>query len=81
MKIEAAQWDEEEKLEEILEQRRMEGSSLQLEAKRIVYLSLWCMNACHKEQGCKASKKRRKYPDMVYGRDGGKAEHRCGGRC
>ena len=36
MKIEAAQWDEEEKLEEILEQRRMEGSSLQLEAKRIV---------------------------------------------
>ena len=32
----AAQWDEEQTLEEILEQRRMEGSSLQLEAVRDV---------------------------------------------
>ena len=32
----AALWDEERKLEEILEQRRMEGSSLRLEAMRNV---------------------------------------------
>ena len=30
----AAQWDEEQKLEEILEPTKMEGSSLQLEAVR-----------------------------------------------
>ena len=32
----AAQWDEEQKWEEILEQRRMEGNSLQLEVMRKV---------------------------------------------
>ena len=32
----AAQWDEEQQLKEILEQRRMEGSSLQLEVMRKV---------------------------------------------
>ena len=32
----AAQWEEEQKLEEILEQRRMEGSSVQLEVMRNV---------------------------------------------
>ena len=31
----AAQWNEEQKLEEILERRRMEGSSLQLEVMQL----------------------------------------------
>ena len=32
----AAQWDEEQKMEDILERRRMEGSAVQLEVMQIV---------------------------------------------
>ena len=46
----AARWDEKQKLEEILERRRMAGSSLQLEVMHKVR-SPWCMNACHKAKG------------------------------
>ena len=39
----AAQWEEEQKMEEIVEQRRIEGDSLQLEVMRR-HRSKWCMN-------------------------------------
>ena len=42
----AALWEEEQKLKEIMERRRMEGSSLQLDAmQRVQELEL---NACYK---------------------------------
>ena len=43
----AAQWDGEQKLEDILERRRMEGSTVQSEIMQNA-LAL-CMNAFHKE--------------------------------
>ena len=52
----AAHWDDEQKLEEILEQRRMEGStpgSLRLCEED---LSLCCVNACHKAKRVKGLK-------------------------
>ena len=45
----AAQWDDEQKLEEILEQKWMDGSlgSLRLCEE---YLSWWCMNASQRKE-------------------------------
>ena len=57
----AAQWDEEQKLEESLGQRGMEGSLGQFEATRRV-LEL----VVHETTGSKVSKKRRKYQDDLW---------------
>ena len=45
--------DEEQKLEEFLEQRRMEGWKEAPGSFRLCeeYLSKWCMNGCHKVKG------------------------------
>ena len=47
----AEQWEEEQRLEYVVERRRMEGSSLQLDAMQKKYLSLWYINECHKVKG------------------------------
>ena len=51
----AAKWEHEQKLEEIMERRRMAGSFLKLEVMQKVQ-ELVGMNACHK---AKVEKRRR----------------------
>ena len=55
------QLEEKQHLEDIIEIRRIAGSSLKLDAMHKKYLSWWSMNECHKVKGCKLPKKRRKY--------------------
>ena len=45
----AEQWEEEQQMEGIVERRRIEGSSLKLDAMQKVLW--WQMNACHKAKG------------------------------
>ena len=54
------QWDEDEKLEEILERRRVERCSLQAEVMRKRYQSKWDMNECPRVTKRSEQKKRRK---------------------
>ena len=74
----AAQWDEEQKLEEILDRRRMEGSSLHVEVMHNV-LELYVHERMSQGTGVKGFKAKKKV-SMVCERDEGKAEYRCGGR-
>ena len=53
-------WAEGEKLEEILERRRRDGSSLQAEVVQ-KYLNWWYMNECPKMKERETQKKRRKF--------------------
>ena len=57
----AAQWDEEQKLEEILERKRMEGSSLQLEVMRKVP-ELVVHECMSQDKGVKGFKEKKKVP-------------------
>ena len=57
----AAQWDEEQKLEEILERRRMEGSSFQLEVVREVP-ELVVHERMSQGKGVKGFKEKKKVP-------------------
>ena len=61
----AAQWDEEQKLEEILERRWMEGSSSQLEVMRNV-LELVVHERMSQRTGVKGLKERTKYQDRQW---------------
>ena len=65
-------------MEETLEQRRMEGSSLQLEAMRNVP-GLVVRERMSQGTGVKGFKEKKKV-SMVCEKDEGKAEYRCGGR-
>ena len=75
----AEQWKEEQHLEDIVERRRREGSSLKLgamqEARELVVHGRMA-------QGKKGEKPKRKEEStrMVYQRNEGKAKFRCGGR-
>ena len=57
----AAQWDEEQKLEEILERRRMEGSSLKLEVMQKVP-ALVVHERMSQLKGLKGLKEKKKVP-------------------
>ena len=59
----AAQWDEEQKLEEILEQRAMEGSHGPFEVMRRVPELVVHERTSQGNRVRKESKKRRKYQD------------------
>ena len=75
----AAQWDEEQKLEEISERRRIEGESLKLEVMRKAP-ELGVHERMLQGKGVKGFKEKEKVSGMVYGRDEGKAKYCCGGR-
>ena len=69
-------WDEEQRLEEILERRRMEGSPLQLEVMQKVP-ELVVQERMSQGEG---SKREKESTRMVYRRDEGKTKCCCGGR-
>ena len=70
----AGQWDEAQKLEEIVERRRIEGSSLKLEVMQKGTGACGAGNACHKVRG-EASQRDEESTRMVYRRDEGKAKY------
>ena len=61
----AAQWDEEQKLEEILEQRRMEGNSLQLEVMQKA-LEVVVHERMSQGKGVKGMKRKEESDRVVY---------------
>ena len=60
----AAQWDKEQKVEEIVERRRIEGSSLKVEVMQKGTTASGCMNACQKAKG--EGSKREESARMVH---------------
>ena len=69
----AAQWNQERKVDEILEQRRMEGSSLQEVMRKVPELVVHERVTRQRSEGLQRKEKSIR---MVYERDEGKA-----GRC